>query len=159
VGDSIGVGFGPTLGQQLALHDIGFTSQAHVGWTVRQALHQLQASQDTAHVAVISAGSNDAALTDPTVEQPDIAQLLALLRQRGAKRVLWVVPPNFGIAQPPPPATKTKQELFYDLMTSAGAEPYAPGEDVVTLIGGDRIHLPPIGYQKLGQGVAEDLLR
>lgn len=160
LGDSIGVGFGGPLHAQMQDAGVDFASQATVGWTLRKALQAYEASDAGAEVVVLSLGSNDAALADPASEAGDAQQLVDLAWARGAKRVVWVTPPNFQIDPPPPPATKAKQEAFHDILvaTSPRLEVLVPSDDVLRQLGQDRIHLTPHGYQVLASQVAGVLL-
>lgn len=155
LGDSIGVGIAHPLEQSLADAGVGFSSQAVQGWTVAKVLAAYQASDATADVAVLSVGSNDTALADPAKEADAAKDLVALCLARGARRILWVAPPNFQIDPPPPPATKAKQEVFHDLMDAASPqlEVIVPSADVVRQLGADRIHLPPAGYRLLASEI------
>lgn len=160
LGDSIGVGVAHPLELSLVDAGVGFASQATTGWTLTKMLAAYQASDATADVVVISAGSNDAALADPSKEADVAKALVQLGFARGARRVLWVTPPNFQIDPPPPPATKAKQEAFHDIMdaSSPRLEVVVPSGEVVRQLGQDRIHLPPAGYHALATEVADALL-
>lgn len=147
VGDSLGVGTASRLGALLPQNP--YTSLVHGGWTAKDVLAALSASDAAGSVAVVSLGSNDAALF--AGEGAAVSDLAALLRARGARRIFWLVPPNFTIASPPAPATRAKQDAFRAIMSNAGAESIEPGPDVVAQLGQDRIHLAPAGYQAFAE--------
>jgi len=151
VGDSLGVGL-VDLGHIAALIPQNpFVSVVTTGHNAHQTLSDLQASSAAGGVALISLGTNDAALFDTASMAPYVTQLVQLLRDRGARRVLWIVPPNYAITNPPSPATPGKQATFRSMMEGAGVEVLEPPPDVVAKIAVDRMHLPPSGYQALAE--------
>ncbi len=152
-GDSLGVG---TASHLLALlpAENAFTSVVHVGWTAKALLSALeQAPSVGGSIAVLSIGTNDEALLDPSTEEDALTQLFALLRDRGARRILWLVPPNFAIPNPPGAATPAKQNAFRAMMIAGDVEPIEPSPAIVALLGSDRMHLPPAGYELFAQSV------
>lgn len=155
LGDSLGVGMGAALAAALP-STATIDREAHVGWTARQVRTAFEADPAIfGHIVVLSLGSNDAAMVDPSVEAADVASLLATARARGARRIVWVVPPNFSLASPPGPATTDKQRAFRALLEADPAvEILQPSATVIARLGPDHIHLPPSGYQALAAEVA-----
>lgn len=159
LGDSLGVGMSQHLANALAPAGVHLDAEAHVGWNAKQVRKAYEADASmVGDAVVISLGSNDAAMMDPSVEAEDVAALVATARARGAKRVVWIVAPNFARSPPPPPATSAKQMAFRALMEAQTVEVMEPSDEVVAMIGGDGIHLPPNGYAAFGQQVAAWLL-
>lgn len=155
LGDSLGVGISAPLREQLETAGLSLASQPHVGWTARQTNNLLTSSPELAADAVVySLGSNDAALFDPSSEADAIASLVDTARARGARRIVWIVPPNFGLSAPPTPATSAKQQAFAALWPSDVERLQGP----TAQLGSDGIHLPPTGYRALAESVAALLL-
>lgn len=155
LGDSLGVGISAPLREQLDAAGVTLISEPHVGWTARQTANLLTSRPDFAADAVVySLGSNDGALFDPSSEAAAVQMLVDAARARGARRIIWIVPPNYGLSAPPSPATKAKQEAFTALWPSDVERLQGPTE----LLGSDGIHLPPNGYRTLAESVATLLL-
>ncbi len=155
LGDSIGVGISGPLAQALAAKSITLVSDAHLGWNARQVASSLLGSDLAGQAFVVSLGSNDAALADPTIEADAVNAIVAAAFARGASRVLWIVPPNFSVASPPAPATTAKQQAFAALWSDRRIEKIAAPPD---MLGPDGIHLPPTGYADLAARVAAALV-
>jgi lysophospholipase L1-like esterase len=136
-----------------------FLPVPHVGWTARSVRLQLENNQQIGGtLAIVSLGSNDEALLDPSTEAADVAQIVSLLRLRGARRIVWVLGPNYAVAHPPAPATKASQQAFANLVAAQpGVEIIVPSNAVAATIGPDGIHLPPAGYAALAQQVLSTL--
>lgn len=157
LGDSLGVGFSQHLADALAPSGVVLDAEPHVGWTAKRVRSAYEADSSLVGTAVVfSLGSNDAAMLDPLLERDDVASLVATARARGARRIVLVVPPNFALASPPSPATTQKQHDFLSLWTD-DVELVLPSDAVVAQLAGDRVHLPPSGYQALGGEVAAAL--
>lgn len=155
LGDSLGVGISPALREQLEAVGVELLSEPHVGWTARQTNNLLTSRSDLAGDAVVfSLGSNDAALFDPSSEAEAIQSLVAIARARGARRIVWLVPPNFASSAPPAPATSAKQQAFAALWPSDVERLQGP----TAMLGSDGIHLPPAGYRAFAESVAALLL-
>ena len=154
LGDSIGVGTAQHLADELAAAGATLDAEPHVGWTAKKVRTALDADPSlVGDVVVISLGSNDWAMMDPTSEADDVHAIVATARARGARRVLWVIGPNYAI-DPPPPATPAKQQAFRALVEAEDVELVEPNAEVVAQIAADRIHLPPRGYAALARQIA-----
>lgn len=155
LGDSLGVGISAPLREQLEAASLSLVSEPHVGWTARQTSNLLTSRPELAADAVVySLGSNDAALLDPSSEADAVRSLVDTARARGARRIVWIVPPNFASSAPPAPATSAKQQAFAALWPSDVERLQGPTD----LLGSDGIHLPPTGYRALAASVASLLL-
>lgn len=158
LGDSIGVGTAQHLADELAAAGATLDAEPHVGWTAKKVRTALDADPSlVGDVVVISLGSNDWAMMDPTSEADDVHAIVATARARGARRVLWVIGPNYGIDNPPAPATMTKQVAFATMVADQDVELVVPNAEVVSQLGPDRIHLPPRGYAALARQIASVL--
>ena len=155
LGDSLGVGISAPLREQLDAAGLSLISQPHVGWTAKQTNNLLTSSPELVGDAVVySLGSNDGALFDPSSEADSVRSLVDTARARGARRIVWIVPPNFALSSPPAPATTEKQQAFAALWPSDVERLQGPTD----LLGSDRIHLPPAGYRALAESVSALLL-
>jgi hypothetical protein len=154
LGDSIGVGTAQHLADALGPSGITLDAEAHVGWTAKKVRQAYEADPSmVGDAVVISLGSNDAALFDPSSEADDVQAIVATAQARGAARIVWIIAPNYAIT-PPAPATPAKQATFLALVQAQPVELLQPSDDVVRQIGGDHIHLPPSGYDALGRQIA-----
>ena len=154
LGDSIGVGTAQHLANELAPSGIALDAEPHQGWSAPKVRAVYEADPSlVATAVVISLGSNDWAGMDPASEAGDVHAIVATARARGARRVLWVIGPNYAI-DPPPPATPAKQQAFRALVEAEDVELVEPNAEVVAQIAADRIHLPPRGYAALARQIA-----
>jgi hypothetical protein len=152
VGDSLGFGMKGPLSAALSASGIQLVGNPTVGWNAHQALGDLLSSDASGAAFVASLGSNDAALMNPSNEAGDVQALVDVAFARGARRFLWVIPPNFLSDSPPTPAAFTA--LWTDPRVEVLQAP------VELLAGGDHsIHPGPAGYQTLAGLVAEALTR
>lgn len=156
IGDSIGVGLTSPLRELLEARGVSLDAHPVSGWNA----HRVRALLDgdptlRGDVVVVSLGSNDWA---GIPNGDDVKAIVDTVFARGARRVLWVLGPNFGLETPPGTATKEKQLAFAQMVDAAmGAEPFPPPSDVVAQLSGDRVHLPPNGYRRFAEHIVEKL--
>ena len=134
------------------------TSLVVQGLTAKGLLSLLKAHTAAlagARAAVVSIGSNDAAMNDPATEAKTVTDIVALLHGAGIDSVVWASPPNFRLpdAKVPAPATPAKQDAFTALMVAADRR-IDPSNAVISEIASDRVHLTPAGYSTYASQIA-----
>jgi len=155
LGDSLGEGLTPPLRAILDAAGIGMVSTAVKGWNAHQTAKTYLGSDLPATAVVVSLGTNDAAQISPELEAADVQAIVDTAFARGAKRFIWVVPPNYAIPTPPSPATPAKQQAFAALWSDPRVERV---EASPAQLAGDDMHLPPAGYGELADQIAAVLL-
>lgn len=153
VGDSIGVGLAPQLAKMLEAQGYGFSARVKVGETITGLRNKVDASDADADLVLVSLGSNDAAFANPRMEEPKLAELLQVLRSKGA-RVVLVMPPSFV------GDLNARQAAVLD-MFGAAVVPSVAIEGNLPSVASDpmRLHPTPSGYAAYAAQIAEALTR
>lgn len=158
-GDSLGVGIAGPLKTMLAAAypGVNFIAKPVTGYNASQTLSKQIAGQAVRGYSIVSLGSNDAA-GNVASGGPAVRGVSSALAEGGP--VLWILPPNFAISNPPLPATKEKQMLFIEQVQSdPRVDILVPSDAVVAHIySGDHIHLEPAGYKLLAEQVVARML-
>lgn len=145
LGDSLAAGLTAPMKALVEASGAEFSGHGVVGsrideWDSKYAAPDLEWGPT---VVVVSLGTNDMKMFDPSTQQRGhLDSLLAKLRAGGA-RVAWIVPPTM------PFEDKGVRQLVAD----AGPDMLVHAERLDLPRGGDKIHMTPSGYKKFAEAV------
>lgn len=137
VGDSLAVGLSHPLGQLAHDAQVAFLADGRISTRISQWAQNTwlpTALTFAPTLVLISLGTNDMLLADPTLEAPALAAILERVRGAGAN-ALWVVPPTMPFA-----------DRGVRAMIAASGVTRFPSDALTIPRGPDRIHPTAAGY-------------
>lgn len=145
VGDSLAVGLAPNLQRLASFAGDSFAAEATTGTRSDQwapKMPSLLTKYDPTLV-LISLGTNDANMSDPTQNRGYVRSIVEAVRASGA-RLVWILPPTL------PP--KLKAQPVRDMIVDTGIETY---DSYLIQIprAGDGIHPTPSGYSSWASAI------
>lgn len=144
-GDSLAAGLASPMKKAAEVSGIQFKGHGVVGsrideWDSKYIAPDLGFAPT---VVVLSLGTNDMNMFDPTAQQAGhVASLLAKIRGAGA-RIVWIIPPTMPFSD----------KGVRAMVEGSGADELVHGELLDLPRGADQIHMTPSGYQAFSDAV------
>ncbi len=154
VGDSLAIGLGPTLRKLGAKRAVTVRVLAKSGTTISdwarsaELAHELLSFAPT--VVCICLGTNDAALSHPEGERPELDALIRLCRRQGKSTLAWIEPPGL----PTLPRIAIVRDMLGTSPAAAGAGMHRFDSRFLALPRtSDGVHCTAEGYRTWAQAI------